>query len=327
MNVFGWQADHAGCGAFRIRFPLDHLKQTTDLEVGYGTTMPKDWVEKADVVIGQRVCVPGSSNLWERWAKTGAKRLIMELDDDLFNVDPRNTVPYRFFGRQDVRDTLHRNILLADTVTVSTGYLAERLRDQTGHPDIRVVPNGVPVWLLNHTPASRSLAGWGGSPTHLADFSLVSKHLRRFMAEHPGERFHFLGMNYSNEIKLPRNQVRFTSWIKEPEDFMRAIDYRIGIAPLAPGRFNRSKSALKFLELGALGLPLVASDLEPYRCITSGENGFLVKYEHEWMKHLRALANDPDLRKGIGESAREYVAAKGTVASTAPVWESVIKNA
>lgn len=326
MKVFGWQADHAGCGAFRIRFPFDHLARTTDLELAYDTVMPEKWLEEADVVVGQRVCVEGSSQSWERWAREGSKRLVMELDDDLFHVDPSNTVPYRFFGNTELRDRLRRNIMLSHTVTVSTEHLAQSLYDETGHEDIRVVPNGVPVWLTEHEPEMKYLAGWGGSPTHLKDFQQVQRHLKRFMDERPSERFHFIGMDYSRDIKLSRSQTRFTSWVKSPEDFMRKIDYRIGVAPLAPSRFNRSKSALKFLELGALGIPCVASDLDPYSEIVNGETGFKVRYDHEWLKHLRALANDPELRKGIGDAARDHVKRNGTVATTAQIWESVIRD-
>ena len=39
----------------------------------------------------------------------------------------------------------------------------------------------------------------------------------------------------------------------------------IAVAPLVDHPFNRAKSALKLLEYGALALPVVATDIEPYR--------------------------------------------------------------
>jgi glycosyltransferase involved in cell wall biosynthesis len=38
--------------------------------------------------------------------------------------------------------------------------------------------------------------------------------------------------------------------------------------------------------------------------IRHGENGFLVRYEHEWGRYLKQLADDPGLRQRIGMTAR-----------------------
>jgi glycosyltransferase involved in cell wall biosynthesis len=59
------------------------------------------------------------------------------------------------------------------------------------------------------------------------------------------------------------------------------------------------------LESSVLGIPLIASDIEPYRrVIKHGWNGFLVKYEHEWGKLIKRLVDDPQLRQEIGMNAR-----------------------
>jgi glycosyltransferase involved in cell wall biosynthesis len=38
--------------------------------------------------------------------------------------------------------------------------------------------------------------------------------------------------------------------------------------------------------------------------IRHGENGILVRREHEWGKYLKQLADDPELRQRIGMTAR-----------------------
>ena len=57
----------------------------------------------------------------------------------------------------------------------------------------------------------------------------------------------------------------------------------IALAPLEMGNiFCRAKSEIKFVEAGALGLPVVASDIAPFRdSITPGEDGFLAADEGE----------------------------------------------
>ena len=81
----------------------------------------------------------------------------------------------------------------------------------------------------------------------------------------------------------------------------------IVLAPLELGNiFCRAKSEIKFVEAGALGLPVVASAIDPYRdSITHGKNGFLVSTEKEWFQALSSLIEEPSLRARVGLAARE----------------------
>lgn len=325
MRVWGWTADRGGCAAYRIRWPFDALTQHTGLDMDHGTRITPEHRETADVVVGQRVCNDGPTRLWQRWATQGTKRLVFELDDDLWNIDPENKWAYYFFRRNDIRANLGANIKAAHTVTVSTEPLAEVVRAETGHPDVRVVPNAVPPWLLDHTPAQTHLLGWGGSPTHHRDFAEVRRHLSQFLESHPDATLHTIGMDYARWMKLPREQCHHTRWTNTPEEFFRAIDYEIGVIPLAPSRFASSKSDIKFVELAALGIPAIASATAPYKSIRDGETGVLVKYEHEWGRKLRALANDPAMRSELGAAAREYARSR-TTDNTWPLWQEAIKG-
>ncbi len=60
-------------------------------------------------------------------------------------------------------------------------------------------------------------------------------------------------------------------------------DCDIFIAPLIDNQFNRCKSAIKYLEYSALGVPGVYSRLSPYSSVVKhGENGFLASTLEEW---------------------------------------------
>ncbi len=325
MRVWGWTADSGGCAAYRIRWPFAALSGHTDLEVQHGTRITPEWRESADVVVGQRVCTPGPSKMWQRWAVEGKRRLVYELDDDLWHVDRENERAYYVFRRPEVRENLVANIRVAHTVTVSTEPLAEVVREQTGHTDVRVVPNAVPAWLLDHQAERNHLLGWGGSPTHHRDFAVVRRHLARFLEAHPSASFHTIGMDYATWMGLPREQCHHTKWTKTPEDFFKAIDYEVGVIPLAPSRFASCKSDIKFVELAALGIPAIASATAPYKSIQDRQTGVLVKYEHEWGRKLRALANDPAMRAELGAAAKEYARSR-TTDSTWPEWEKAIRG-
>jgi glycosyltransferase involved in cell wall biosynthesis len=97
-------------------------------------------------------------------------------------------------------------------------------------------------------------------------------------------------------------------------------DLHIGLAPLADDHFNRSKSYVKTLEYAGLGIPVIASNVGPYRdFVQHGITGFLANNEAEWTRYLRLLGSDENLRQWMGTNARE-VAAKNTIQGNAWRW-------
>lgn len=99
-------------------------------------------------------------------------------------------------------------------------------------------------------------------------------------------------------------------------------DFDIGIAPLLDTEFSRSKSPVKCLEYAARGIPVVANDAEPYRnFVKDGVTGYLIPQGRDdlWLKRLTELANDEDMRRKMGEAAREQ-AREWTIERHWPRW-------
>ncbi|KND38491.1 glycosyltransferase family 4 protein [Streptomyces acidiscabies] len=323
-RIFGWGADEGGCRYYRIALPLNTLKAN-----GYDThhhtvkpTAHNTW----NVIIGQRVANPGPSITWQSLASYGHLKTVYEMDDDLFNVDASSTQAFQFFSQPAVQDRMRQNIAAAHCVTVSTEPLAERIRAL--NPNVHVCPNYIPAWLLDHTPPQRQdgiiTIGWGGSSTHNMDFAEAGTQLRRFLERNPQVEFHAMGTDYTSWMRLPRDRCRFTPWLPDVETFFRAIDFHIAIAPLRPHVFNQSKSDVKVKEAAALGIPIVASDVGPYRsAVQHGVTGFLVRRDHEWAKYLRMLVEDEVMRKEMGQAAREWARTQ-TIEGNISVWEKVL---
>jgi glycosyltransferase involved in cell wall biosynthesis len=75
------------------------------------------------------------------------------------------------------------------------------------------------------------------------------------------------------------------------------------------------------LEAAALGIPVIASDAEPYReFVVHGVTGFLVRRDHEWLTYLQQLAGDEGLRESMGHKAREHARAF-TIENNWHLWE------
>lgn len=329
LHVFGWTADSAGCAAYRVRWPSDAINSAgTDIEYRHGTTMTAADMAWADVVIGQRVAPEASSKWWQQWAASGAKKLILELDDDLWNIDPENKNAYKVFNDPVIRPRIIKNIQVSDAVTVSTEPLRNMVHQISGFPldRIYVIPNAVPSWLLDFERDRDVPLGWMGSPTHHGDFVTVQRHLKRLMEGDSNLVLHTIGSDYGDWMGLPKAQLKHTSWIKSPEEAIRAIDYTAGVIPLRPTVFNQSKSSCKWLELSALGIPAVVSDVTAYAEARESGAAVMVKYEHEWNKKIRSLVYDKDKRTELGTKAREYIRNGRTTEHTAPLWAAAIKS-
>jgi glycosyltransferase involved in cell wall biosynthesis len=264
--------------------------------------------------------------MWQRLARRGNRpRLVFEIDDDLWDVDASSARAHKFFSDPAVRARLDQNVRVADAVTVTTERLADVVRPL--NPNVHVIPNYLPAWLLDHERPHRDgrvVIGWGGSATHAMDFAELKGPLRQFLARTPGVEFHAIGADYATWMGLPKDRCRATPWVESVPGFWRAIDFDIALAPLKPHPFNRAKSWIKATEAGMLGIPIVASDVGPYSdYVRHGETGYLVRRDHEWGRYLRALVNDPAMRAEMGAAARRQ-AADHTIEGNIDAWKKVL---
>lgn len=270
------------------------------------TVIPERAKVEADIIVGQRICNIGPTTTWNKLAGDGVAKLVFEIDDDLWNVHPRNELAYDFFQGPGVIKRLNACITVSDMVTVTTERLAERVRQF--NDNVVVLPNCFDDALLLHQRPKRDAltVGWSGSATHAPDFEEVAPRLKRFFRRNPKVDMHFIGQTYAHLIG---KQSRYTKWSMEVSDYYKAIDFDIGIIPLTHDVFNRSKSFVKAMEYAALGIPVVASHYGPYpEFVIHGETGFLAKHDHDWEHYLGLLVHDEDLRNDMGKRAREHAA-------------------
>jgi glycosyltransferase involved in cell wall biosynthesis len=312
MKIHGFHDGHA-CGYYRITLPMDALTAN-----GHDVTTSWGWDDTANgarIIVGQRIGKTGVSGLWRRLR--AQHKLVYETDDDVWTIDPTNLSAV--FAHDAVTlDMIEESIRAAHLVTVSTEPLAEVLRKF--HDNVVVLPNHIDGRLLEMERARRErvTVGWAGGDSHLRDIDMIAPTLRRFIGRNPKVDFHNIGTDYTRVLKIPG---RVTGWEANVWDYYQHIDFDIGLAPLVDSTFNRSKSAIKAMEYAALGIPVIASDREPYRpFVLDGVTGFLVRREHEWAKRLRELVNDADMREEMGRKAKEHVAA-WTIQKGWKLWE------
>jgi len=273
-----------------------------------------------DVFIRQRPVGQAAARLWDRL--DGVVARVYEVDDDLLRIDTSSAIMQMI--PEVNRDSVRYQLSAAELVTVSSPHLAEECSRYSRN--VAVLPNMIheDVLSLPRVRRDRVTVGWAGGSSHLADIAWVQEPLRDVLAAHPEADMHWVGMDFS---PLAGRECRFSPWEMNVWDYYRGIDFDIGLAPLAPIPFNDSKSYLKALDYAALGIPVIASDLPPYReFVVDGVTGFLVRTADEWRARLAELVCDADAREEMGVKARQH-AAGFTIQEHWRGWEAAYERA
>lgn len=313
MKLFGFH-DGAGGAYYRVLLAFDALRDLGGHEVDTNC----GWDERckeSEVIVSQKMTQIHGLPLWR--GLLPGRKLVYELDDDLWAIDPTNVSAW-FTHSAATIDAAEQAMMIASLVQVSTEPLAEKVRKI--NPNVVVLPNHIDGRLLQLKRPKRDklTIGWAGGDSHIRDLLLIAPELKRVLRDNSQAEFHNIGTDYR---KLMQLRGRFTQWKLQVWDYYTAIDFDIGLAPLVKSTFNESKSHIKALEYMALGIPVIASDVEPYRhLVRHGVNGFLVRQSHEWRSRLRELVNDQAMREEMGRKGKE-TAAKWTIQSGWHLWE------
>ncbi len=255
-----------------------------------------------DVLIAQNYLLAPRLAGLEAWRAAGLDTFIVYALDDLFTEMPlksslRQGVPAN--ARTRFREALRH----CDRMVVSTDFLAEAYRPL--FPDIRVVANRLERerWL-NLTTRKRTgkkpRIGWAGGTAHRGDLELIKPVIEATRDE---ADWIFMGM-HTDEIRPLLSEFHPGVSFEAYPEALAALDLDIAVAPLEMHRFNQGKSNLRLLEYGALGLPVVCTDIDPYRASPAC---CLANDPQRWIEALRERIHDADAREVEGARMRQWV--------------------
>ncbi len=275
-------------------------------------------------------------------------KVVVEHDDHPFKVSPTNEA-YRYWGLKEravvVDDDkvvkvwkdgedgfdIERNrrakrlwlscLKESDAMIVTNNRLGDVMRRyKTWHYDkpIHTVPNLLDMRRWNRiAPVAQSPVvriGWHGGWSHYADLLAIKPALEEITEKYPEVRLVFFGSVQPHILEnIHPSQVELHPWESGTASFisvLKSLQIQIGIAPVVPGEFADCKSELKWVEYASQGIPVVATDAEPYASAINMEpgddenwTGLKVQMTGEWVKALSALIERPAMRRGIGENA------------------------
>ena len=331
-----------GTRRYRCQHAIEALRLagfTADM-LCFPARSPEAWLATSKAIVLQRVPFDAKVGAFIAAARARGVPVFFDIDDLLFDEEHADELDAgsceRDFERGWARSHARRigmGLERADHVLVSTPGIAAAVHARFAGKRVTIVPNVASSAMKAAADAARAaragdaearvrIGFFSGTPTHDEAFASIAPVLDRLLSRHERLQLRLVG-----PVRLPALLERHGPRIEQldlvaPDAYARALaDVDIHVAPLRARAFDEAKSALKWLEAGLVGRPLVASALGEYaRWIDCGRSGFACQTLDDWARSLERLIVEPDLPACVGQRAHEVVVKNFTTARAARTW-------
>lgn len=309
MSILGLVSKDSGPGFHRVLMPLllmpgvnariTNFADEAELEKGYHTVYYNRYVD---------------DSVLELCTKKGLK-IAVDVDDH-WHLHPQH-IAYGDYKRNDFAAIQKRHIQRADVVTTTHERLAAQIYPL--NKNVMVLPNAIPehhqYFPVCNQPGERVRLFWQGSITHQADLRLLAPAIKGIQNDSELSRQLMMVLcGYTQHSAWDAMVATYTNSLKLKGAIMPAAspfeyysNYRLAdicLAPLLKNNFNAFKSNLKILEAAHSALPVIASEIHPYLNMPV----LYAAKPADWLKHIRALVNEPAMRAQLGKRLHAYCA-------------------
>lgn len=161
--------------------------------------------------------------------------------------------------------------------------------------------------------------GWAGAQQHLGDLDMIQTVVAHFSTQ---VDWVFMGMCPPSIQPHVKEVHPFVSIDVYPQTLAN-LDLDIAIAPLEDNPFNTCKSNLRLLEYGAMGWPVVCSDVYPFRTDDPPVRRVSNQVE-DWIAALDALIASEPLRHEMGQRLNHWVKTRYALSVHTDAWFKAI---
>jgi len=283
------------------------------------------YADKFSVFIFHRVLHTSSVEKLIRRIEEKNKEIIFETDDLVYDPYFLKFMDYyaqmNAFERKLYENGVGGGILndpYVTTATTTTDFLANKLRDKGKR--VFVVKNKLSEqdvsWgemalkNVKKDSAIVRLCYLSGTISHNKDFATITRVLVELLRKYSHLRLVLAGpLDVNNELQEFASQIERVPFLSREAYFMSIANYDINVAPLEIGNpFCESKSELKFFEAGLVQVPTVAAGTQTFKdAVTDGVDGFVAATKEEWKEKIEKLITDSELRRKMGENARQAI--------------------
>lgn len=288
-----------------------------------------------DAAIVQRTAIPSVLvNEFLATASATNTPFLFELDDQLLSVPPSKD-SNGFYSAYS--DHLKELLAAAAGVIVSTKPLLNEIREL--NDNVVCLENRISerLWAGGRVPSRSSKLQllYFGSRTHEEDLTFALDALTIARKTIPGIELTVIGISEREALpewvrlaSVPdecKSYTSFVPWLRE-----QTMDIVLGIAPLLDINFNRYKSDLKVLEYGALGLPVIASDVESFRNLGSEPLSrglsLVPNTPAQWAKEFVIRLERPEELRDAGLELQRWVFSKRSLHGDLDRFDSIVSQ-
>ena len=320
----------------------------------------EDMLLDSDVVFMQSPCGIECTLEYIKLYQLG-KASIADFDDNLFDCHPLNP-GYATLGLHNVDVTLADGtkealwkdeklgfsikdnakrfcsfidtLLVANTVTTTTSYLRNELVESSSKDsnDFRIIPNSIDFNLFRPFPKRQNKKlriGWTASDSHLLEGRMVMEIIHELYKRRNDFEFVILGNMEKLRFVAGDFPIEWHGFV-DLEVYplkLASLNLDIGICPLENHSFNKSKSALKWSEYGAMKIPTVCSNIEPYWCVKDGEDGLMASSTQQFVDQICLLMDNEQKRLKMSEAIYERNFEEFNIDKNCELWLETFERA
>lgn len=234
--------------------------------------------------------------------KLRKKGIVCVLDLDDYWEYPKDHLLYEEHIKDHVRGKVQLSIKLADCITTTTPFFADRIRHY--NKNVYVLPNAInpedQQFSVQKTNDSRVRFGWAGSHCHTNDIASINLSIKRlnedqelkgkyqiklggyngspvsiFFEQIFTSNYHLVKDHPLYKSYLQENNERNNDqwepmpykriWYKDVDNYAKGYnEFDVSLIPLVNNRFNSCKSQLKLIEAGFMKKAAICSKVMPY---------------------------------------------------------------
>ena len=306
----------SGIGYHRLQVPFANMDEDyKDLDIKGTNGFTLDFHPRQfDIVVLNRMYKHDEDYLLK--AKDSGCKIILDIDDWI-------QLP-EYHHKDGIKDLIVEKRILdaisyADVIWTASEFLKECLKDY--HSNIVYIPNAIdftqPQFIPRKEKQDKYTIGWIGANNHHLDLKKLAEPFKKLLKnknhklllggynESSKEYYEYIESIFTSNFQRDPNQYQRVEWM----DIMNyALMYNLmdcALAPLNSDKFSLCKSNLKVLEAGAFSLPIICSNVEPYKEFI--DQGLVLTPKGDWDGVMKGLISNP--KKGIemGKRLNEYV--------------------
>lgn len=290
-RAINYYADQGGCGFWRMGWSeyLLNVKQKASVAGLTAMILNETFYQNIKAIRLQRQATPFQKDFVTALKGVSSKykfKLIYEVDDIVFKDDiPDFNRCKDAFNNPEIVKTILEIMSMMDEFTVTCQYMKEYYKEKSPGARINVLPNYAPKFWLDrfYNPKrlqeifeknkKRPRVLYSGSGVH-AD--IVNKTNQKDDFEHVVQQiikarkdFKFVWKGcfpLSCKPFVDNGEMEFLPW-NDLQDYPQGLynaEASVTFASLQDNIFNRSKSNIKMIEAGALGMPGIFQDMCTY---------------------------------------------------------------